>query len=387
VLLRRRALPSPPRRRGRDALAARGARRSRRLRGCRRPRADARRADLAAPPAEHPLRRAGGSHRGDSYTPGRDGPGRLARVPLRHARGGRVRLHEPVRPGRRREGRAAGSGAGARPLRASDREADRAARPPARGRAELGHEPALRRLGRGAPTGPLPPRRHGRDGADLRAVRLSAIVPATDAPATLERCLAAIATADDPPEEVVVVDAADRPGPAAARNEGARRATGDALVFVDEDVELGLRLTASGARIALDPLLQGRHLKAWTLATMVRTDFARRGLPWAELLLERRGGSGALNLGRRHRLSALASLGLVGGILAHRPRLAAASAGVLLVLNRRFYAVLVRREGPMRGAAGLGLHAVHHLTGAAAAVTALARLGRSDRGRGSTRAR
>ena len=308
-------------------------------------------------------------------------------------------------------------------------------------------------------------------------MRLSAIVPATDAPATLERCLAAIATADDPPEEVVVVDAADRPGPAAARNEGARRATGDVLVFVDadvephrdaftrlraafaadpgldalfgsyyddpadlalvsrfrnllhhhvhqegagpaetfwaglgairrtsflavggfdaerypaaavEDVELGLRLAASGARIALDPLLQGRHLKAWTLATMVRTDFARRGLPWAELLLERRGGSAALNLGRRHRLSALASLGLVGGILARRPRLAAASAGALLVLNRRFYAVLVRREGPMRGAAGLGLHAVHHLTGAAAAVTALARLGRSDRGRGSTRAR
>jgi glycosyltransferase involved in cell wall biosynthesis len=298
-------------------------------------------------------------------------------------------------------------------------------------------------------------------------VRLSAIVPATDAPATLARCLAAIAAADDPPEEVIVVDEAGRPGPAAARNEGARRATGDVLVFVDadvephrdaftrvraafaadpgldalfgsydddpadpglvsrfrnllhhhvhqegagpaetfwaglgairrsafpgfdaerypaasvEDVELGLRLTASGARIVLDPLVQGRHLKGWTLATMIHTDFARRGFPWAELLLERRHGSAALNLGARHRLSALAALGLV----TRRPRLAVASTAALLVLNRRFYALLLRREGPVRAAAGVGLHAVHHLTGVAAAATAL---GRSARGRRARRPR
>jgi glycosyltransferase involved in cell wall biosynthesis len=294
-------------------------------------------------------------------------------------------------------------------------------------------------------------------------VRLSAIVPATDAPPTLARCLAAIAAADDAPEEVIVVDEADGPGPAAARNEGARRATGDVLVFVDadvephrdvftrvraafaadpgldalfgaydddpadpalvsrfrnllhhhvhlegagraetfwaglgairrsafpgfdaerypaasvEDVELGLRLSARGARIVLDPHIQGRHLKGWTLATMVHTDFARRGVPWAELLLEGGRGSTALNLGPRHRLSALAALGL----LARRRRLAAVAA--LLVLNRRFYALLLRREGPARAAAGVGLHALHHLTGVAAAATAL---GRSMRGRGATR--
>jgi glycosyltransferase involved in cell wall biosynthesis len=296
-------------------------------------------------------------------------------------------------------------------------------------------------------------------------VRLSAIVPATDAPPTLARSLAAIAAADDPPEEVIVVDEAGGPGPAAARNEGARRATGDVLVFVDadvephrdaftrlraafaadpgldalfgaydddpadpglvsrfrnllhhhvhlegagqaetfwaglgairrsafpgfdaeryaaasvEDVELGLRLSAAGARIVLDPRVQGRHLKGWTLATMIHTDFARRGVPWAELVLERRRGSAALNLGRRHRLSGLAALGL----LARRRRLAAAAA--LLVLNRRFYALLLRREGAARAAVGVGLHAVHHLTGVAAAATAL---GRSVRGRGATRRR
>jgi hypothetical protein len=145
-----------------------------------------------------------------------------------------------------------------------------------------------------------------------------------------------------------------------------------------EDVELGLRLAASGARIVLDPRVQGRHLKAWTLATMTHTDFARRGLPWAELLVEYRRGSTALNLGPRHRLSALAALGL----LPRRSR--PASAAVLLVLNRRFYALLLRREGPARAAAGVGLHALHHLTGVAAAATAL---GRSARGRRATRRR
>ena len=287
-------------------------------------------------------------------------------------------------------------------------------------------------------------------------MRLSAIVPATDAPPTLARCLAAIAAADDSPEEVIVVDAADLPGPAAARNEGARRASGDVLVFVDadvlvhrdafrlvraafareprldalfgayddepeagglisrfrnllhhhvhvssagaattfwaglgairrdrflaaggfdavryprpsiEDVELGLRLAAAGARIELDPRLLGTHLKGWTLGEMVRSDLLDRGVPWVSLLLERRSHSTALNLGSRHRASAAASLALLASVVTHRPRAAAASVAVLVALNARFYALLLRRLGPAGAAAGVGLHAVHHLTGAAA---------------------
>lgn len=66
--------------------------------------------------------------------------------------------------------------------------------------------------------------------------RLTAVVPATNHPSTLSECLRAIEAAEDPPEEVVVVERAAAPGPAAARNEGAARASGDVLVFVDADV-------------------------------------------------------------------------------------------------------------------------------------------------------
>src|SRR5688572_26871823 len=65
---------------------------------------------------------------------------------------------------------------------------------------------------------------------------LSAVVPATDHPHTLARCLQAIRDAKDAPEEVVVVEECELPGPAAARNDGAHRATGHVLVFVDADV-------------------------------------------------------------------------------------------------------------------------------------------------------
>jgi Glycosyl transferase family 2 len=289
--------------------------------------------------------------------------------------------------------------------------------------------------------------------------RLSAIVPATNDPPTLDRCVAALGDAD----ELIVVDSAPGPGPAAARNEGAARATGDVLVFVDadvvvhpdalprirrafdadpelaalfgsyddepehlgavsgfrnllhhhvhhsapgpattfwaglgairrdvfeavggfdadrfphpsvEDVELGLRVSAARGRIRLDPAVQGTHLKAWTLGGMLHTDFARRGVPWLELVLEGRGGATALNLGWRHRASALAALAAVGAAARRRPRLAAVSVAALVVLNAELYGLLLRRRGPAQAAAGVGLHVLHHLAGIAAVPAAIAR--------------
>src|SRR5438128_3058306 len=67
---------------------------------------------------------------------------------------------------------------------------------------------------------------------------LSVVIPATDGRPTLDRVVDAVRNAVHAPEEVIVVDRPRLLGPAAARNLGARKATGDVLVFLDADVEV-----------------------------------------------------------------------------------------------------------------------------------------------------
>lgn len=54
-----------------------------------------------------------------------------------------------------------------------------------------------------------------------------------------------------------------------------------------EDIDLGYRLGEAGHRIVLDPSLQVKHLKTWTLRNTVRTDLFDRAVPWVRLLMER----------------------------------------------------------------------------------------------------
>lgn len=300
---------------------------------------------------------------------------------------------------------------------------------------------------------------------------LSLVVPATDDPPTLERCLAAVRAAGEPPDEIVVVAEPAGRGPAAARNDGVARSTGEVIAFVDadvlvhpdafgriraafaadpglvavfgsyddlvatngvvagfrnllhhtvhqrsagdaatfwaglgavradalraaggfdadryprpsiEDVELGGRLAAEG-RIVLDPALRGTHLKEWSLGSMVATDFARRGVPWVRLMLERREMPRTLNVGMRERASVAAALACLAGIASRRPALLTAGVAAQVALNRDLYGVLQRRLGGKGVAAGIGLHTLHQLTGAAAVpagVAAALRAGRGDR--------
>ena len=139
-----------------------------------------------------------------------------------------------------------------------------------------------------------------------------------------------------------------------------------------EDIDLGLRLTATGARIELDPTIQGTHLKEWTLSSMLWTDFAARGVPWTVLLLQHGANASALNLGWRHRLSAAACLAGVGALATRRPGLAVGCAAALVGLNRSFYLLLLRKSGPRDAVLGVGLHALHHLAGITAVPAGIA---------------
>jgi hypothetical protein len=154
-------------------------------------------------------------------------------------------------------------------------------------------------------------------------------------------------------------------GLGAIRHEAFARAGG----FVEhpiEDIELGMRLAEAGAKIVLDPAVQGKHLKSWGLWGMIRTDFAIRGAPWVGLMLRHRNAAATLNLGWRHRLSAAASVALVVMLALGVFVPAGVALMCVLALNARFYALLVRRRGPVEATVGVLLHIVHQLVAVAA---------------------
>jgi GT2 family glycosyltransferase len=266
---------------------------------------------------------------------------------------------------------------------------------------------------------------------------LSVIIPVYNGGAHLPRCLDALRASDSSGHEVIVVDDCStdysaevarsrgfevvkleaRRGPAAARNEGARRARGRILLFLDadvlvragtvarveaffrehtemaarfgsyddapdaqsfvsqyknlahhfihqrsrpeaetfwagcgavrrdafeevggfdetlyarpsiEDIELGRRLRRGGFRIAFDRHLQVKHLKRWTLASLIRADVRDRALPWSRLILEEGSMPRDLNLRAADRASAA---------LACAAALTLACAAALLLFPARF---------------------------------------------------
>src|SRR5216683_3252744 len=206
--------------------------------------------------------------------------------------------------------------------------------------------------------------------ADQRVAspRLSVIVPVYNGAMHLSRCLDSLRLSNYSDFEVIVVDdcstdhspqIAERSGarciraphtlgPAGARNLGVAHAQGDIFVFVDadveiphnalgliekdfaddtqlagvfdavryrypsiEDIELGYRLARTGKKIKLNKHLRVKHLKRWTVRSLLKADILRRAVPWTQLIVETRHLPRDLNLTSGARVSA----GLVGLVL------------------------------------------------------------------------
>jgi glycosyltransferase involved in cell wall biosynthesis len=135
-----------------------------------------------------------------------------------------------------------------------------------------------------------------------------------------------------------------------------------------EDIELGYRLRQGGHRIVLDKALQGKHLKRWTLLSVIRTDVGCRAVPWTRLILERKTAPDDLNLKGGQRASvALVGLGCLFLLLAplrlEALALAAAAFLAVIVLNRDLYTFFVRQRGLLFAAAAIPLHFLYYIYG------------------------
>ena len=142
-----------------------------------------------------------------------------------------------------------------------------------------------------------------------------------------------------------------------------------------EDIDLGLRIRALGQRIVLRPEIQVKHLKAWTLRNMVRTDFTDRGVPWTRLLVEqgelisvKEERARVLNLNIRERINTafvwafLAAV--VWGAIGLRPGVAVAGLSAIAWVmwdNRGLYAWFQKQRGFFFACAVIPLHLLYYV--------------------------
>lgn len=127
-----------------------------------------------------------------------------------------------------------------------------------------------------------------------------------------------------------------------------------------EDIEIGLRISGKGYKMILDKDIQVKHLKDWSLYSMVKTDIFQRAVPWSKLILERKTLPRDLNLRYRDRVSTallgvvilaffIYIIGLITGtdLIANTYLLyiALLFLVVIIVLNRDLYLFFYRKRG------------------------------------------
>jgi cellulose synthase/poly-beta-1,6-N-acetylglucosamine synthase-like glycosyltransferase len=133
-----------------------------------------------------------------------------------------------------------------------------------------------------------------------------------------------------------------------------------------EDIELGYRLRAAGYRIRLDREIQGTHLKRWGLLSVIRTDVARRAVPWARLILTEGGAPDDLNVRWDQRVSVslvglAALLGLMSPLRTELLWIAVGALAAALVINRRWFGFLRRERGLAFAVTCVPLHLLYLL--------------------------
>jgi glycosyltransferase involved in cell wall biosynthesis len=132
-----------------------------------------------------------------------------------------------------------------------------------------------------------------------------------------------------------------------------------------EDIELGYRMCSKGHRILLDKQLQAKHLKRWTLKSMLHADIFCRAVPWSMLIFESQGMVNDLNLQTTDRISAgLLALSLLLLPFAILQPLLLLLIVVLLamipLLNYKLYRFFIDRKGVAFAVLAFPLHLLYY---------------------------
>jgi len=133
-----------------------------------------------------------------------------------------------------------------------------------------------------------------------------------------------------------------------------------------EDIELGYRMRAKGHRILLDKQLQAKHLKRWTLRSMLHADIFCRAVPWSMLIFESKGLVNDLNLQTSDRISAgllgLSLLLLPFSLLKPQVLLVVALLLVsIALLNHKLYRFFFKQKGLAFAVLAFPLHLLYYL--------------------------
>ncbi|HVF27158.1 MAG TPA: glycosyltransferase [Pyrinomonadaceae bacterium] len=138
-----------------------------------------------------------------------------------------------------------------------------------------------------------------------------------------------------------------------------------------EDIELGYRMRRAGRRILLDKELRVKHLKDWSLVSLIRADVFYRAVPWSKLMLEDGEIINDLNLRTAERVSA----GLVVLSLLLLPPsifmpallpLVPLCWLIIILINHKLYLFFLKKRGPLFAGAVFPLQLLYYAYSAAA---------------------
>jgi GT2 family glycosyltransferase len=145
-----------------------------------------------------------------------------------------------------------------------------------------------------------------------------------------------------------------------------------------EDIELGYRLLKTGHKIQLCKDIHVKHLKRWSICSMLKADFFYRAIPWTELILRDRRFTNDLNIRHSERLCVVLTYGLVGALMGAIwwvPLLAVAALIMvsLVIINAPLYRFFQKKRGLRFALQSVPWHWLYYLYSGLAFAIGLAR--------------